>query len=239
MKSVLTLPLCLAVAFALCGCKPAADTGGAAPLPAQSSSTTMPEAAPLAAPADGESIDYQCADLLIGTLTQSGAMQVSFSGRDINLPYVQSSSGARYEDGKGNVFWNKGEEGTLMLDGKQVGSCSRSDRASPWNEAKSRNIAFRAVGNEPGWYVEVSGGEASALLAELDYGERTLDIANAKPLSNAVSGFFGIATDGTNVELRIKREACNDGMSGEAFEAAAELVVGDKSYKGCGAFLFD
>jgi hypothetical protein len=28
-------------------------------------------------------------------------------------------------------------------------------------------------------------------------------------------------------------------MSGEAFEATARLVVGDKTYRGCGAFLAD
>ena len=239
MKSVLMLSLCLA--FALSACKPAGETGTPppdipAPSPAPSAQQVEPDAVLIA---DGQPVNQQCGDLLVSARTQRNGVQLSFSGREITLPPVQSASGAKYGDGKGNEFWSKGEESVLMLDGKNVGNCTRSERASPWDEAKSRNVGFRAVGNEPGWFVEVGQGEAPALRAELGYGERELDIANAKPLSSAAPGFFGIATDGTNVELRIQREICNDGMSGEAFEASAELVVGDKSYKGCGAYLFD
>ncbi|MCY7355609.1 MAG: MliC family protein [Lysobacter sp.] len=239
MKSILTLSLCLA--FALPACKPVGDTGNRAPdIAAQPPAATAPEAAPTAAPVvDGQAVHYQCGDLLISTRMQRDGMQLSFSGREITLPHVPSASGAKYGDGKVNEFSSKGQQGVLMLDGKNVGNCTRSDRASPWEDAKARNVGFRAVGNEPGWFVEVSQGEAPVLHAELDYGERELDIANAKPLVGIASGFVGIATDGTNVELRIKREACSDGMSGEAFEASAELVVGDKSYKGCGAYLFE
>ena len=39
--------------------------------------------------------------------------------------------------------------------------------------------------------------------------------------------------------LSIMREACRDGMSGEAFEATVQLLVGSKTYRGCGAFLGD
>ena len=51
--------------------------------------------------------------------------------------------------------------------------------------------------------------------------------------------FTGTAADGTPVVLEIDRTRCHDGMSGEAFEAAATLTVGDRSYQGCGAFLFE
>jgi putative lipoprotein len=39
------------------------------------------------------------------------------------------------------------------------------------------------------------------------------------------------------VTLRARRGACTDAMSGEAFEASAELVVDGKTYTGCGRFL--
>lgn len=184
-------------------------------------------------------LHYQCGDLLTSARIQRDEVRLSFSGRDIALPHVPSASGARYDDGKGNAFLSRGNDAMLTVDGKQYEACTRSERASPWVDAQTRGIGFRAVGSEPGWYVEVGHGETPALHAELDYGERQIDAGSLVALTGERAGFRGTATDGTSIELRITRTPCNDGMSGEAFEASAELLVADKPYKGCGAYLFD
>jgi len=106
----------------------------------------------------------------------------------------------------------------------------------PWAQARARGVGFRAVGNEPGWFVEVGRGDAPPLHATLDYGERKIEVLRTVSLSST-HGFGGKTSDGTDVMLRIKREPCSDGMSGQAFEASAELKVGDSSYRGCGAYL--
>ena len=107
---------------------------------------------------------------------------------------------------------------------------------SPWEEAKARGIVFRGVGNEPGWFVEVGQGNAPTMRATLDYGERKVEVTGATPLSSTY-GYGGKAADGTLVVLRIKREACSDGMSDERYPASAELKVGEQAYRGCGRFL--
>jgi uncharacterized lipoprotein YbaY/uncharacterized membrane protein len=107
---------------------------------------------------------------------------------------------------------------------------------SPWDEAKSRGIVFRGVGNEPGWFVEVGQGNATTMRATLDYGERKLEVTGATPLSSTY-GYGGKTADGTLVVLRIKRESCSDGMSDERYPASAELNVGEQAYRGCGRFL--
>ena len=107
---------------------------------------------------------------------------------------------------------------------------------SPWEEAKARGIVFRGVGNEPGWFVEVEQGNAPTMRATLDYGERKVEVTGATPLSSTY-GYGGKTADGTLVVLRIKREACSDGMSDERYPASAELKVGDQAYRGCGRFL--
>lgn len=109
---------------------------------------------------------------------------------------------------------------------------------SPWQEAKARGVAFRGVGNEPGWFVEVDQGGAPALRATLDYGERTLEVARMQPLASA-PGFTGKTANGTAVVLRIQREACSDGMSDERYPASVELTVGEQRYRGCGRFLVE
>jgi len=163
-------------------------------------------------------------------------MQIAFSGRTLALPHVESLTGARYADAAGNEFMRQADAAKLILAGDEGRDCTRSDRVSPWIEAASRGIAFRAIGNEPGWSVEVEKGESPALHATLDYGDRGLVVARARP---AGLGFTGKAADGTAVTLEIQRTRCQDGMSGEAFEATARLVAGDKTYRGCGAFLAD
>jgi uncharacterized membrane protein len=109
-------------------------------------------------------------------------------------------------------------------------------QGSPWDQARARGIAFRGIGNEPGWLVEVGTGELPTLHAELDYGERKIEIARAQPLSG-VSGYAGTTSDGVEVELQLQRGDCSDGMSDQTYPVSAKLSVGDKTYAGCGRFL--
>lgn len=109
-------------------------------------------------------------------------------------------------------------------------------QASPWEQAKARGIAFRGIGNEPGWLVEVGAGETPALPAELDYGERKIEVARTQPLPGA-AGYAGATREGVEVKLQLQREECSDGMSDQAYPLSAKLSVADKTYAGCGRFV--
>ncbi|UHQ19258.1 YbaY family lipoprotein [Lysobacter sp. KIS68-7] len=158
----------------------------------------------------------------------------------MSLPLAQSASGARYADHRGNEFWTKGDKGTLTREGGGKLDCVRADTppqaGSPWDVAKKRGVAFRAIGNEPGWVVEVGRGEAPTMDATLDYGKRVVDVPKAQALSGLL-GYAGTATDGSKVRLVLERKACSDGMSDDAFPVAATLDVGGTTYRGCGRFL--
>lgn len=108
--------------------------------------------------------------------------------------------------------------------------------SSPWEDAKSRGIGFRGIGTEPGWLVEIGRGESPALHAELDYGERKIDVARTEARAD---GFHGKTADGIAVSLKIAKETCSDGMSDVIYPASMALTVGDQTYQGCGRFLFD
>lgn len=109
-------------------------------------------------------------------------------------------------------------------------------QASLWEQARARGIAFRGLGNEPGWLVEVGTGEDPMLHAELDYGERKIDLAHVQRLSGA-TGYVGTTSDGVEVKLQLQRGDCSDGMSDQTYPVSAKLSVGDKTYAGCGRFL--
>ncbi|MEO8364989.1 MAG: hypothetical protein ABI538_02160 [Pseudoxanthomonas sp.] len=109
-------------------------------------------------------------------------------------------------------------------------------QTSAWEQAKARNIVFRGIGNEPGWLVEVGSGETPTLHAELDYGERKIEVARAQPLAGA-AGYAGTTREGVEVKLQLQREECSDGMSDQAYPVSAKLSVADKTYAGCGRFV--
>lgn len=109
-------------------------------------------------------------------------------------------------------------------------------QGSPWEQARARGIAFRGIGNEPGWLVEVGTGETPALHAELDYGERKIDLAHVQRFSEA-RGYAGTTSDGVEVKLQLQSGDCSDGMSDQTYPVSAKLSVGDKAYAGCGRFL--
>lgn len=115
-------------------------------------------------------------------------------------------------------------------------STPANTQASPWEQARTRGIIFRGIGNEPGWLVEVGAGETPALHAELDYGERRIDIAHVQPLPGG-AGYTGTTGDGVAVELQLQRGNCSDGMSDQTYPVSTGLSVGDKTYAGCGRFL--
>ena len=221
--------IAVGLAALLAACKPAAEpTPVAAPV--------EPAAAPVTeavAP-----VTFQCGDERITASFDNVAGNVSLSigGEALTLPQAVSGSGARYADEQGNEFWNKGSNATLTRTGKPAVECAQTALTSPWDDAKARGVAFRGIGQEPGWFVEVDQGEAPALRATLDNGSREVQVAQAQALADN-AGFAGKTADGVAVELQIKREPCTDAMSGEAFAASAQLKVGDQAFTGCGRFL--
>ena len=114
-----------------------------------------------------------------------------------------------------------------------AGAAPTSPSAAKPPGTVSKDTGFRATGNEPGWMAQVTAGASPSLHAEVDYGERKFDIS---PVAEQADGWTGKSADGTAIVLKFERRACQDSMSGQAFEAAATLMVGDRSYQGCGKF---
>ena len=186
--------------------------------------------------ADTGTTHWQCGDSQLSLRYDAAATQAELSLPDgvLTLPQAVSASGARYADQRGNEFWSKGSQATLTLQGKPQVDCTQTDQPSPWAQAAQRGLSFRGIGTEPGWLVEVGPGAAPALHAELDYGERSIDVTSTEAFA---SGYRGNTGDGVAVELQIRNETCSDGMSDQSYPTATTLVVGDRSYQGCGRYL--
>lgn len=106
-----------------------------------------------------------------------------------------------------------------------------------WEAAKQRGVSFRAVGNEPGWLMEITDGDRIRLL--LDYADREFVLPNPGPSSDpsASRTVYHVATDSMDVTVTIDALECADTMSDERFESTVTLLVGDRAYHGCGRAL--
>ena len=78
---------------------------------------------------------------------------------------TRAASGARYEEGD-TVFWNKGDLATIEIGGQRYVDCRSNPSKVPWADAARRGATFRALGNEPSWYVEIFP-ERLAIVTEL------------------------------------------------------------------------
>ena len=134
----------------------------------------------------------------------------------------------------------KAPEGTLTRQGGAKVPCVQQDAApqagSPWDAAKKRGVAFRAIGNEPGWLLEVGRWRNPGAACGTRLRRPKDRIAKAQRLSGLM-GFAGAAADGTKVRVVLERKPCSDGMSDAIYPVDAMLDVGGTAYRGCGRFL--
>jgi putative lipoprotein len=146
----------------------------------------------------------------------------------VTLPQVAAASGARYSDGV-STFWNKGNEAMLELDGR-----SRSCQIvrDPWQDARDRGADFRAVGQEPGWYLEIDNGKSIRLV--YDYAQRQATTPAPPPVSRGGSTVYDVSTEAHRLRVIIEERSCQDTMSGEAFPRAVTVEIDGRSLRGCG-----
>lgn len=225
----------IAVAAAVAACDPgtpAAQQPAAAGLPAPS--------AVFDALGPGERLNFQCSEIMLGAAPgeDGESVRLTYSGQRLELPRTDAATGTRYADGEGNELLIKdAETAVLLLSGDSRRECVRSDRPSPWDRAADSGVTYRAVGQEPGWLVEVTGNEGGgppSLTAHLDYGQQLVEVLE---LQREGKSFSGTTATGTAVALAVEQRECADAMSGERFPTAATLTVAGEEYLGCGAWL--
>jgi putative lipoprotein len=154
----------------------------------------------------------------------------------ISLPHVRSASGARYSDGS-ITFWSKGEEALLETGKNRHRNCRNNRRKAIWEDAKLNGIDFRAVGNEPGWHLEIRTGDKIVFVG--DYGQSRYKFATPEPKVDQRSRTttYEVQEAGHRAVIEIDGRSCGDTMSDETFEATVTVTLDGKEYRGCGRAL--
>lgn len=106
-----------------------------------------------------------------------------------------------------------------------------------WEKAREEGIQFRAVGNEPGWLIEVRDDQKIKFVN--DYG--ALEIK--APVDDLWLGPAGedkiyyVENDVVQFQVVIMKKSYEDSMSGEKFPYQVRVVFPNKSYVGGGRLL--
>jgi putative lipoprotein len=148
--------------------------------------------------------------------------------RALTLPHVASASGARYSNGS-DTFWGKGREATFERHGRTQ-TCR--ERREPWQEAADRGVDFRAVGQEPGWFLEIDKEKQIRLV--YDYAEHELITRVPAPTVKGTSTVYDGSVESHRLTILITDAPCTDAMSGDAFPRTVSVTIDSRTLRGCG-----
>lgn len=105
-----------------------------------------------------------------------------------------------------------------------------------WHQAKLRGVSFRAIGQEPGWLLEIMDG--SEILLVTDTGQTKVSYPYVEPDVFQEQRRTRFLISDHDVEIIIEGKACRDSMSGEEFAVTVTVTVGEVRLSGCGRALY-
>ena len=104
-----------------------------------------------------------------------------------------------------------------------------------WHKAKLRGVSFRAIGQEPGWLLEITTG--TEILLVTDYGGTRTAYSYVEPEVDQEHRRTRFVTGDGDVEVLIEGKDCQDVMSGEQFAVTVTVTLGERRLAGCGRAL--
>jgi uncharacterized membrane protein len=105
-----------------------------------------------------------------------------------------------------------------------------------WHQAKLRGVAFRAVGQEPGWLLEMTDGVEIVLLT--NYGESRDSYPYVEPQVDQAARRTLFLLNEHDLVIEIRGESCVDTMSGENFSTTVTITLAASVLRGCGRALY-
>jgi len=195
---------------------------------------SAPAAAPLPAAADGGgTYVYTCPDgYRFSARFRGDSAVVELATRVIALPQVISASGARYE-ANGIELWTKGLQASFEVGTAAYRDCEGVRADTPWEEARLLGADFRAVGQEPGWLLDLDREQSIRFVG--DYGSIRLATPVPEPVHDGTGTVtYRARTEAHDLTVVIRRTPCQDVMSGEAFTHAVTVHLDGRELEGCG-----
>ncbi|WP_441000107.1 MliC family protein [Fodinibius sp. SL11] len=180
---------------------------------------------------------YNCADSLqFTTHVTSDSAWLFLADTSVKVLPTRSASGARYEGGK-YLYWSKGNEAILQKPKGSFMTCQSVPEERSWAAAKLRGVDFRALGQEPGWFLELQNKGQLKYVG--NYGQDTITVKTPTPDTD-IQGKRTVyqAKDAQHVlKFVIAETPCTDSMSGFDFPQTVTVSIDGETYRGCGRYL--
>jgi heat shock protein HslJ/membrane-bound inhibitor of C-type lysozyme len=177
---------------------------------------------------------YACPDSVRFSIRQVGdSVVLSLPERTVALPHVEAASGAKYAAGD-VAFWSKGEEASLDAGGASHTGCRGRAAGDPWEEAVLMGVEFRAVGQEPGWALDLAEGRWMRHVG--DYGATRVYAASPRHSQRTPGGavVYEAEPEGRALRVEIRQAPCQDVMSGQSFTHTVSVRLDTSTVRGCG-----
>jgi putative lipoprotein len=176
-------------------------------------------------------VPYACGDETAVARFSDGAVSLALTEADLRLPQVPAASGARYE-ADGTLFWIRGEEALLERAGGPARTCAVGPPAR-WRDAAEAGTDLRAVGQEPGWLLDLDLGKGIVLRA--DYGETVVSTPAPAPGAGTLS--WHARAGSRRLSVAAEERVCRDAMSGQPYPLAVAVTLDEQVLHGCGTWL--
>ncbi len=152
-----------------------------------------------------------------------------FGGGTRRLSSVRAASGAKYESG-GVMVWSKGNSALVKVDGQRFQDCTLAPQTESREEQRP-GMQFRAIGQEPGWLVEVT---SDSLRFTWAYGQHEVTAPRPDRETDAGRILYTAETDRGTVRVEAKPQQCTDPMNGRLFSHTVTVTLAGDTHTGCG-----
>lgn len=180
---------------------------------------------------------YECADgFSFVARIEADKAWVFLPGKTLALPPVNKSDDRTYATGNYSLLI-QGDLASLTSDQGDHSHCRNNHAEAIWEHAKLNGVDFRALGNEPGWYLEISNKTELKLVT--DYGQNSFRFKASTIESDEHSRttVYKASSADNSIAVTITGTSCQDSMSGETFSATVSVVLNNTRYRGCGRAL--
>ncbi len=102
-----------------------------------------------------------------------------------------------------------------------------------WEGARAAGVDFRAVGQEPGWLLDIY--QSDRIVLQWNYAESKSAFPLTEPqYPQEGATRYETQAGGHTLSITTRRFPCQDTMSGESFPATVEIVIDGTTLNGCG-----